>query len=127
MTEIRPALTERQWKEGHYLSPGQAEFYLQGASLNVGGNKWDSDSTHDSPDDLAALAAMALAALPEGHPLKITRETVTAMTQAAHYLENAHGHLSTYWPVGGNPWHALAADIRREAAKLAALLPPEGV
>ena len=111
MTEIRPALTERQWKEGHYLSPGQAEFYLHEASLNVGGNKWDSDSTHDSPDDLAALAAMALAALPDDDPRKITRADVRVLEQAVPAISFT-----------GSQDH-----IARIAAKLAALLPPEGV
>jgi hypothetical protein len=79
MTDLTPALTDEEWKKGHYLAPGDADFSLRGNTLQVSGDSWDTDSVHNRPDDLAALIALANHALPEGDPRRIEKADIDAV------------------------------------------------
>jgi hypothetical protein len=105
---VPPALTPEEWHKVRSHDHAMANSLLA----------WE-------PEDMPAVMAIANAAMFSDDPRKITRAMVTAMTQAAHYIENANGRLSTAWPTGGNPWHKLAADLRDHATALAAILPRE--
>lgn len=139
--QIAPALTPEEWNPachwsatafivGRYspdrgMGPrenvGGFEIRVnaEGARAKAGPRAIAEFSDHDAH----AIAALAL----YGQPFGFTRETVIAMTSAAYFLENSEGSLATKWPADANPWHALAADLRREAEKIAALLPPEAL
>lgn len=113
--EIKPALTREEWSEKeHRIS--RREVMSGGKGFVIDGPD-PSDSVYvDSPDDLAAAVALANDALPDGHPLKITREDVAAL----------HVVLSGYGSEFVEDGKGDVARCERLAAKLAALLPPEG-
>lgn len=108
--QITPALTPEEWaealergglsKDGTYYLPERAPDGLTvGITSEIG--------TFFDHQELPTLIALANHALPDTDPRKITREDVELVKQA-------HG-LSRQIP-----------DFDRLAAKLAALLPPEG-
>ena len=126
MTEkIEPALTAEEWAD---VIGGQPLTFTSEPTLSVidagDGIKFLAEGTPiessvmceiDSWDTagLAQLAAVLLNALPTGHPLKITREDVALVREVAEDYEHR-----------GNSTNA---ELLSLAAKLAALLPPEGV
>ena len=67
-------------------------------------------------DKIPAVIALANHALPDGHPLKITREDVNELASIAR------DHQYPYGPSGRIDEGDILAKL---AAKLAALLPPE--
>ncbi len=126
--EIRPALTPEEWEEPSVYSIGREEVDGDVDAMRVGirveqnreaGTRYlvgwneNSDYPYESViqgEKIAKLVAIANHALPDGHPLKITREDVKEMEIASYLLDGE-----------GRDGAAIAAI----AAKLAALLPPE--
>jgi hypothetical protein len=130
--EIPAALTAAEWAARMVVGAGAVDSGPNGneaawidaedGTLVLG---YDGNFGEGRPTRVPALIALANAALPDGHPNKITHATALAMTQAAWFIEGTREGLSTEWPDDANPWHMLAQQLRQEAAKLAALLPPE--
>jgi hypothetical protein len=106
MTE--PALTPDEWAEQRYRDDeyGEGVGILRGTLCTV----YDSGEGR-FPMDAGKVLALANHALPDGHPLKITRDDVL-------WLERVIS-LEMY----ENP--RLAEHINTLRIKLAALLPPE--
>jgi hypothetical protein len=121
--KIEPALTAAEW-----AAQGGPSFSAKGADSGIDEmEECPFAGTEDGvvfvgyranyvrlidPASIAALAAVCLAALPDGHPMKITRDRVEDMILAASLLPDNRPHL--------------AAELRSTAAMLAALTPPEG-
>lgn len=96
--EIKPALTPEEWEDVR-LRDGCT---LLSVVSDIGA----------FPDLAPAAMAVANHALPNGHPLKITREDVDQVEEVcAMYDRERYQHM---WAV-----------LERLSAKLAALLPPE--
>ena len=111
---IPPALTAEEWEQG--FADWGVMYDHSGVSLGSPSRKGisvytDGDDVDVAADQLPSLIALANHALPDGHPLKITRADVVAARRISH-------------DSGG--WTDENRDIvERLAAKLAALLPPE--
>jgi hypothetical protein len=110
-TDITPALTPDMWKDWrHEMHETEYEslYFAHGAH---------------------AVMAFANYNLPDSDPRKITREMVDRLTQAATYIRaetrREYGWDEARW--GNVPRHymAVADGLKSDAAKLAAILPPE--
>lgn len=118
---IAPALTPQEAKDERIIIPSPVampghfmlfEIDSRGLAISVSGSR-DVALTHA---DCVRLAAIANHALPDGHPLKITREDVNELASIAR------DHQYPYGPSGRIDEGDILAKL---AAKLAALLPPE--
>lgn len=84
------------------------------------------------PDECARLIAVLNAAIPDGHPQKITREDAARARLLAHadHAGDCPARPDDYGPGAdhptGNGCQCVVADWSALAAKLTALLPPEG-
>jgi hypothetical protein len=115
-TDITPALTADDWARWRHpmnVNAYESLYYQEGGGVR--GNH--------------AVMALANSELPDDDPQKITREMVERMQQAATYVRSAtrqeYGYDEGNW--GNVPRHyiAVANGLDADAAKLAALLPPE--
>jgi len=109
--KVEPALSAEEWAQG-FVDWG-ISYAHRGVTLNKHGGVDvydDTDSSSVAPNELPSLMALANHALPDSHPLKITRVDVEGLRRNAHLM-----------PVGAYKDGTLTL-----AAKLAALLPPEG-
>lgn len=123
--KIEPALSETEWAErGDPVVSGYIDWGMQVVDVRsgcgYGGNK------EQERRFIPGLIALANAALPDSDPRKITREKITALRSAAHFLENADGRLAVAWSADDNPWHKLAAELRATADALESYLRQEG-
>ena len=121
--KIEPALTPEEWAE---VREGGALTFLSDESLRVidagDGIKFVLANDDHAPDwaevdswdtaGIVGLAALLLNALPDGHPLKLTRADVLLIREAV-------ADLGDY----GEP--AMCKRLLNLAAKIEALLPPE--
>lgn len=112
-TMIPPALTPEEWAkvQRDTLMPYDAFDAISAFGM----------SRPSNADSAVALIALANAALPDRDPRKITRADVDALRQLAGTVRIPTGDGMTFLTPGGGPPWATAL-----AAKLAALLPPEG-
>lgn len=113
-------LTVAEWRQRFARRDADVEF-ADTAGMNVDGDLYLAFSRSVRSiavrgDLLAPIMTFANAALPDGHPLKITREDVAAL----------HVVLSGYGSEFVEDGKGDVARCERLAAKLAALLPPEG-
>lgn len=125
-TETQPALTPEEWakKEAHRPSlfgDTPAELYLTDDGAGVGIMDLDGGASTGSAVSRAggghALAALAL----YDQPFGFTRQDADDLSEVAFVLETpADSHGS-----GGEDNSDYADTIRRIAAKIVALLPPE--
>lgn len=111
--KIEPALTAEEWIDSEWRTTP----YEVNSSISVDPSVHLLVFRHDretraipfaTPREFAAIIALANHALPDGHPLKITRQDAADMQEIAK-----HGD-----------WFGVS-DVARVAAKLAALLPPD--
>lgn len=123
--KVQPALTPDEWaRNAVHFSEG--DFY--GARIDGPPSQmcltldvFDADRSADMRSDevavanLPALIALANAALPDGHPAKITREWVALLREVA----------LTHEAESGDDWHDDVAPIRAIADALESYLPPD--
>ncbi len=109
--KIRPALTPDEWVRVQRDSIDEPRSHVwTGLTISYTDGDFLTGSLCNpyTPEQMLALVVYNL---PDGHPLKITRADVSELESAAACIE-------------GEGWDAY--DVRDIAAKLAALLPPEG-
>ena len=117
---IQPALTPGEWADADGIQIARTADgvvsvmdwtrYVGGVGLRITGGDDNGDIDID-PVQLPPVMALANHALPDGHPLKITRADVHALQYVAEMRE-----------MRDEQEKSVIADL---AAKLAALLPPE--
>jgi hypothetical protein len=114
--EVRPALTAEEWRTRHYISRALT---WQRTRVGLDGRARAHLTVHwtplDDAKDSAALVALANDLRPDDDPGKL-RHSDVALLRA---LADSTVALSV-------ADHGRDDDVRRLAAKLAALLPPEG-
>lgn len=103
--EIKPALTAEEWRTSDLT---ELPRYLIGE------------------ENAAWVAAAANHALPAGHPLKITRADLAAVREAEELYGDVWGATMNNPAEDDKASGDVYFALQRLAAKLAALLPPEG-
>lgn len=119
---IAPALTAEEWERRLVLVPFDGKHGpVDDATVTCRHGLLFAASPGDTLHPRIAAAALALAndALPDGHPLKITRADVEALSESIGTNWDA---LSSTAPL---VYEESVARLRRLAAKLDALLAPE--
>jgi hypothetical protein len=128
MDEIRPALTPEEWKAlrwrankevggGPETAMDEVGCDVQRDSTNYLDFEW-SDLKCDPRELRHALAALAL----HGQPFGFTRQDVQMLLARAGDVEAEERDLSPLSPIASE----VAPAYRNLAARIAALLPPEG-
>lgn len=100
---LDPALSADDWKH-------VAKYGIDYLRAEAGPQMW-----WNGDDGPKAILALANAALPDDSPYKFTRADVALLLELAECVEME----------AGDDWRADGPPLRRLAAKLAALLPPE--
>jgi hypothetical protein len=106
-----PALSAEEWADGAHHGVAYVD---DGALLVVHHDRHQEDVRVEA-DDLPAVMALANAALPDGHPQKLT----PAMVDALDALDDPAAHDPS---ANGGPAHG--GEVARLRAALRALLPP---
>jgi hypothetical protein len=115
-TTITPALSADEWEEVRVERSAAIAGQMAHRSVNI----YDARAA-------ARHMALANAALPDGHPLKITGKMVENIRDVAGYLRVTLGSGANFWQREDEPTiRAFVNSAIRHADALAALLPPEG-
>lgn len=107
--EVRPALVSDEWARAQCARDGVCMLARDGV-LDIVEIEEPHDQTFVTGDGLASAVALANAALPDGHPNKLTHEDAAALRAARDFCRSRH--------MRGHPSLDTLPD------KLAALLPP---
>lgn len=112
---VKPALSPDEWDGGETAWPRVSLATTRSGPLRVSDHDDNCVTVEDR--DLPAVMALANAALPAGHPNKLTHADAEVL---ARLTGLGYGALGTY--PGG--YAAALTVLTRLGAKLAALLPP---